>query len=149
MLRPSLGLNFARWHERAPVSFPLCFPSCHLSSYPCLSHLYWNMQGAGAQVVHQPPAYSLEANVPEDSRHHHDLMIFWYVVCACPSDLSQLAASSKEGALASNLAMLSLNVKETLSSAADALASIGSFFASASPSQPPEEVSKLSQKKEL
>jgi hypothetical protein len=61
----------------------------------------------------------------------------------------QLGASSKEGALASNLAMLSLNVKETLSSAADALASIGSFFVSASPSQPPEEVSKLSQKKEL
>jgi hypothetical protein len=38
--------------------------------------------------------------------------------------------------------MLSLNVKETLSSAAVALASIGSFFASSSPSQQPEEVSK-------
>ena len=69
-------------------------------------------------------------------------MIFCYVVCACPSDLSQTAASSKEGALASSLAMLSLNVKETLSSAADALASIGSFFASSSPSQRLEEVSK-------
>jgi len=135
VLRPSLGLNFARWHERAPVSFPPCFPSCHLSSYPQVHKLC-------TSPLHTPLRRTC-------LRHHHDLMIFWYVVCACPSDLSQLAASSKEGALASNLAMLSLNVKETLSSAADALASIGSFFVSASPSQPPEEVSKLSQKKEL
>jgi len=52
----------------------------------------------------------------------------------------RLATSSKEGALASNLAMLSLNVKQTLSSAADTLSHIGSFFVSPS-LQSPEEAS--------
>jgi len=57
-----------------------------------------------------------------------------YCSDAAKRNTSAQALSSREGALASNLAIVSLNLRETVSSAASLL---GSFFSSAPPPPPP------------